>query len=281
MRKQKRFSFRVHPAGLAVLCISLLFGKSTDVLGICAALLWHEAAHAAALFCCCRELCVIEMTPFGGMMDPKSFERMPPIRQAVCACAGIAGSLLGIWLGASVFPHTPFCSALMRGHLSLAFVNCLPAWPLDGARMLTAVFACFGKEQKMRRILGTCSWLMAAGMVLTALWGAYHGMLNVSLLVAGPYLCYAACQGQAAYSVRQVQTLQLKMQEDSILPVQASVSMCGNLEKRFSSLIAHWPQNRFQLLFQLDEDGHVKRIWTETEMLAEALSLESIDSDQA
>jgi len=280
MRKQRRFSFRIHPAGMVVLCVSLLFGKSTDVLAVCAALLWHEAAHAAALCCCCREACVIELTPFGGMMDAKAFERMPPLHQAVCAGAGVAGSLLGVWMGLAFFPRTPFCSALIRGHLSLAFVNCLPAWPLDGARVLMAVFACFGKEQRMRRRLSTCSWLIASGMVLAALWGAYHGALNLSLLVAGPYLCYAASQGQAAYSLRQVQNLQSKMQEDSILPVQASVSMSEDVQKRFASMVSHWPLNRYQMLFQLDDEGRLKRIWTEKEMLAEALSLESINSDQ-
>ena len=278
MRKQKRFSLRIHPAGMAVFCMALLFGESAEVLAVCAALLWHEAAHAAALFCCCRENCTIELTPFGGMADPKAFERMPPLRQAICAGAGVAGSLLGAWLGMDALPHTDFWNGLMRGHLSLAFVNFLPAWPLDGARVLLAIAACFGREQKMRRVLCACSWVLAAGMVLAALWGAYHGMLNASLLVAGPYLCYAACQGQAAYSVRQLQTLHAKMKDAKILPVQVSASASSDIHRQFSSMVAKWPQNHYQLLFHLDDDGHVQRIWTEKEMLEEVLHLEPIGS---
>lgn len=265
--KKGRLSIRVHPAGWIVLLGSLLLLPSQLVLGAALALLWHEGAHAAAMLICGIRQCTVEMTPFGGMADAKSFEQLHPARQMLCAAAGIAASMAGAWSCMAFLPPTVFVRSLMRVHLSLAFINCLPAWPLDGARVLTALAACFGWENTMRKCLSFFAQLLGCGMVLIALYGAWKGYFNLSMLFAGPYLWYAARQGVTADRLRRICHCEEKLQEGAILPVQAVICQRRDIASVFPALIGRLEQQRYQLLMQMDDDGTIQRVWTEKEML--------------
>lgn len=274
--KKGRISIRVHPAGWMVLLAALLFLPSHLVLGAALALLWHEVAHVAAMLACGIRQCTVEMTPFGGMADAKSFEQLHPLRQMICAGAGIAASVAGAWSCMAVLPHTVFVGSLLRVHWSLALVNCLPAWPLDGARVLTALAACFGRENAMRKCLSICSQWLGGCMVLLSLYGAWRGYMNPSMLLAGPYLWYAAMQGNTADRLRRICRCEEKLKNGAVLPVQALICQRHDIKPLVPVLIGRWEQQRCQLLVQMDEKGSIRRVWTEKEMLDTAM--EGIDT---
>lgn len=267
--------FSIHPAGAAVLLLALLFAPSEQVLAVAAALLWHEGAHLAVMRLCGLRCLRVEITPFGGMIDARAFEGLKPFRQAVSAASGVAGSLLGAWGALKLAPHTAFGRALFEANASLALVNCLPAWPLDGARALVALGALLGCERGMRRLLHGVSILLGAGMVGLGLWGASQGHVNPSLLLAGPYLWYASGQGRVAAGIRTIDASAHPLQDSPFLPVAVFATAASRPP---AQIIGQLRQQRYHLLFQIGEDGAVRRLWTQEKLLETLFDLESIDA---
>ena len=273
-----RFSLRVHPAGAALLLAALLFVPSGHVLAVAAALLGHEAAHLVALLLCGVRDCRVEITPFGGMIDSRAFDRLAPCRQSLCAAAGVAGSALAAWGCLSFAPDTPFGRALFEANASLALVNCLPAWPLDGARTLVALASAAGRERGMRRALHGVSVALGGAMVVLALWGAWKGVINPSLLVAGPYLWYASGEGRLGAGVRAMGELEHPLRRSAWLPVDAVATAASEPPR---ALLGQMRKGRYQLLLQVNETGALRRVWTQEEMLENALHMEGIGEGRA
>lgn len=257
----------IHPAGILLLVAAVLFFPSRDVLAAVLALLWHEGAHAAVMLVCRVSQCRIELTPFGGMADAKDFELLHPAKQAAIAASGVVASAIGAWGCMAVLPHNDFVFVLFQNHLSLAFVNCLPAWPLDGARILIAMAAAFGRESIMRKGLSAFSYLLGSAMITCGLYGAWRGQINASLLLAGPYLWYAAREGNVADRLRQIQLSQKKLQNRAMLPVEAVISRMGSVSSLAPAILSRGSANRYHLLIQTDERGKLQHVWTEEEMM--------------
>lgn len=273
---KKRFLMHIHPAGIVVLAGCFLFYPSTQVLAAFIALLWHESAHLLLMLLCGIKKCDFELTPFGCMADAREFEKLPPFRQAICAFSGVAASLTGAYLCLVFLQKAPFVRALCSAHFSLAFMNCMPVWPLDGARVLIALGMKLGCENGMRRCLASLAVLLGCGMVMLGLYGAWKGYTNFSLLLCGPYLCYTSRMGNVAERVRRFSTVRPKLKGRD-LPVRIFASTQDPIQPAFAEWIGRFSSSRYYLAVQVNEqDGKIKRIWTENEMTDAALGMESI-----
>ena len=271
MKKQRRWQIRIHPAGAALFGLALLFAPSHLALAAAIALVWHELSHLAVMLCLGAKHCTVELTPFGGMIDALGFERLAPWRQAVCALAGVAGSLIGAGICVALPIQSHFGLSMFQMHLSLALANCLPAWPLDGAQVLSAAAACFGREDAMRKCLTLVSRFLGVGMVLMGLYGVWLGHINLSLLTAGPYLIYAARQKTLADRVRCMHAGRTKMKNQPLLPVRLVASINSDLHSRLPVWVGQWGQNQYHMLCELDENGRLKHLWTEEEIWEKVL----------
>lgn len=277
MRKNKRFEIRVHPAGAALFALALLFLPSRDVLAAAVALIWHEAAHALMMCACGVGRCVVELTPFGGMADADSFEKLPPIRQALCAAAGVAASGAGALCVQACGAEAPFWQALWNAHLSLGFINCLPVWPLDGARVWMALGVRLGCERSMRRFLAALARILGVLLTALGLYGTWRGHINPSLLTAGPYLCYAASFTTAADHLRRLSLSQQKLQQSDVWETRILSGSCVERNETFVKLSKRFSAGRYTLFCQLDPgSGRLIRTWTENEMMDAVLNEEGI-----
>lgn len=155
MRRNPLPALRVTP-GFAVL-IGLLI--ALDPGGLCLPLLaaaaLHELGHLAALRRCGAAVTELRLGALGATI---ATEPMPPEIERRCAAAGPLASLLGLGL-LRVFPRF----ALLSGLLALA--NLLPVWPLDGGRILRALW-----PEQAELISGlTAAVLLCAACLLTAI----------------------------------------------------------------------------------------------------------------
>lgn len=268
---KKCFRIRIHPAGAVIFALAFFFLPSREVLACAVALLWHECAHMLAMYLCGAEGCEVELTPFGGMADAKHFERLSPIRQAISAAAGVAASALGAWL--CWYFH--FWQELFECHLSLALFNVLPLWPLDGGRMLMAAAISFGRERAMKRVFSCAAWIAGAALSGLGVYGCWLGYINPTLLVAGPYLCYAARMGMLNERVRGMRLPEEKLQTH--LPAALKAFVCDGQELRplFTQVLARFSPDAYHILFQLNKHGQLCRLWTEHEMMQTVLEEET------
>lgn len=265
---KKRLSVHIHPAGAALLVILLFFAPSAEVMAGMAALLWHEAAHVTVMLLCGIPKCRVELTPFGGMADAENFDRLSCIRQALSAAAGVLASAAGAWAIGRCGLDGPFWEMSRRMNLSLAMINSMPVWPLDGARVCLAMARRLGWERGAIRVMKALSWLLAGMMIALGLYGAWHGYINLSLFVIGPYLCYAAQQGSVSESVRRMKRSGRQLEESPAVPVFLAACKAGETAAARRMLAPRFGSGQYCMLAQIHPVTHrVERLWTEQELM--------------
>lgn len=267
--KRRRFTIRAHPAGLALLLLALFFCESGAALAAALALVTHEAAHMLAMLMCGVKSCEVELTPFGGVADVAGYEALSPLRQLAVALSGVTASLISGLLCLRLAPVTPFWGMLWRFNLSLALVNCLPVWPLDGARAVMAAASRLGLAPLALRVMRALAYALSLALVALGVWGASVGQLNLSLILAGPYLCYAA--GESALSggmrlTRRMEAAGESLKRGAVLP--ARVLICGSRPDALgiTRIIGRAPSQSYCLLCVASPDGDITETLTEKRM---------------
>lgn len=164
-------------------------GLSLYITGICASILLHELGHAFAARHYQIRTHEIVMLPLGGLAR---LERQPsPAEEFWVALSGpmvnfvLGAGLLGWvyarggalqfsdWLSASDTNLTP---RIATANLVLAFFNLLPAFPMDGGRVLRSVLASRRSVEDATRIVARVGTAVAAATGL-------YGLLTANFLL--------------------------------------------------------------------------------------------------
>lgn len=188
-------------ATAAVAALNLAF-----VLVLFGCVILHELGHALAARMYGIPTRDITLLPIGGIAR---LERMPrkPEQELVVALAGpavnvvIAGGIAAALLllyGPRVLPAVPmvegnFFAQLMWVNIGLVAFNMVPAFPLDGGRVLRAVFAFFTDYGKATRMAARIGQMFAVGLGLLALIPfVYGGAVHPFLLLIAMFIFFGA-----------------------------------------------------------------------------------------
>lgn len=202
---------RLHPTLLLLMGLMLAAGRGGRAALLFLAVLLHEVGHVVAAR---REGIAardVALMPFGGVAYLDEAELAEPrveLRVAVAgplanlaAAAALAALawLLGRGLPALPGAARPALEAVSQGlrgwaweHLGLGLFNLLPAFPLDGGRLLRAALARrlgFRRATRLAARLGE-----VAGAVMAALGAVGYGLAGVGLgaVAMGLVVVYAA-----------------------------------------------------------------------------------------
>ncbi len=187
-------SIKLHPLLFAVGCIFILLGQGVLFLIYMLTVLFHEWAHS---FCAARlgvsfGNCVL--FPFGGAVNGNLTSVRPKDEVMIALAGPLANILVVIVLFALwwVFPAIyPFTEAFAFSNLATAIVNFLPAYPLDGGRVVFAI--CSEKIGRKRTMLFLRSLGVAfASIFLFSFFFTLSTRLNVTLLMMGGFLLVGA-----------------------------------------------------------------------------------------
>jgi Zn-dependent protease len=180
------------------------------LLSVFGCILLHELGHALAA----REFKIktrdITLYPIGGVAR---LERMPdkPLQELWVALAGpavnvvIAAALFGILIaqgqlqpvGGMTVTQGPFLERLMMVNIFLVLFNMLPAFPMDGGRVLRALLATRLEHERATQIAAGLGQFMA---VLFGLWGLLSG--QVLLLFIAFFVWIGAAQEAGAAQMK-------------------------------------------------------------------------------
>lgn len=157
----------VHPLFLLVGIFTAFTGDLLIFLTATVAALEHELAHAIAAHRAGFSLDKIVLMPYGAVIsgDITGISRRQEL--VVCAAGPLANAVtaalfIALWW---LFPETyPYTDAAANVSLSLFAVNLLPAYPLDGGRILNLLLQPIGKK-RARRICAAVSFATAAGVL--------------------------------------------------------------------------------------------------------------------
>ena len=172
-----------------------LAGSLFFVAALFGCVVLHELGHALAARRYGIATRDITLLPIGGLAR---LERMPkePRHELVVALAGpavnvvIAAGLLLVLgsiptldqLPARVRPQL-FLQQLMVVNIFLVVFNLLPAFPMDGGRVLRALLATRLSYPKATRVAATVGQVMAFFFFLTGLWGSQPILMLIAVFV--------------------------------------------------------------------------------------------------
>lgn len=156
----------------------------------------HEVGHALAARAYGIRTRDITLYPVGGVA---SLERMPerPRHEVAVALAGpavnvaiAAGLFAGIALSGFVYPwdHTPdlfdaFVANVFWANVTLAAFNLLPAFPMDGGRVLRALLASRLSRLRATEVAVQVGSVVAGGMLVAGVAFGHFGLALVAVLV--------------------------------------------------------------------------------------------------
>lgn len=204
----RHWRFSIHPAGGVCLLAALLFVPMERLLAAAVAMLLHEGAHLLAMRLCGVIHVSVEWTPLGFVAHAGSYPLLPKQKRLLIAAAGVAASGSAALVCLPFAGRSRFAYELLVNNLSLWLVNSLPLLPLDGSRILLALAAGAGLEEKLEKCLLLFSYLCAAALCALGLYSAFLGSFNPLLVVLGPYLAYAARCSARDSSIRGVRRLE-------------------------------------------------------------------------
>lgn len=186
---------RLHPAVLLVMLYAALTGHLALILISTVSILLHESAHAAAARLCGASLRSIELTPLGAILKTEDTETLPAAKRIFILTAGPLASWLLCLLGIHLSKHQrmPDLSWLLfSANLSILAMNLLPAYPLDGGRVLALLLETFLPKRAVACIMRCIGVTSGFALILLNIYVSWKlGGWNLSLALAGCCLIYS------------------------------------------------------------------------------------------
>lgn len=166
----------------------------------------HECAHAFAAARLGYKLDRVILMPYGAVIDGDLEGISVRDEIFVAACGPLcnlvtaAGFFALWWLFPSAYAYT---DAACFVSLSVALVNLVPAYPLDGGRVLKCVLEKRLEEKRAERVCRTVSLLFAGGCFAAFAFLLFRGEVNLSLPLFGVFLAagaFGSGKGEARYT---------------------------------------------------------------------------------
>ena len=194
------------------------------VLALFACVALHEFGHALAA----RRFGIatrdITLLPIGGVAR---LERMPekPAQELAVALAGPAVNVViaaVLFLSLAALGTVPFLEQLLMANVGLVLFNLIPAFPMDGGRVLRALLASRMEYARATRIAARTGQVLAVGFAIAGLFG------NPMLLVIAAFVWMSASQEAAFTQMKSAITgtpvAAAMLRDFRMLPSDASLS---------------------------------------------------------
>ena len=172
----------------------LIVGMGDVVLYYIPTVLLHEWAHVIFASALGMTVSEMELFPFGCAAKLQCYA-VSRTKEIVVAAAGPAANMAAacaiFFIDRYGFEIT-VAERLISSNLALAAVNMLPALPLDGGRIVRAIFASFIGYKRATRLTACAGIFFAAVLLGVGVWALFQDTLNPSFFIMGFFLCLAA-----------------------------------------------------------------------------------------
>lgn len=197
----KGMEIAISPLFILLCLFDMVLGLQDTLWGL-AALCFHEAGHVAVATYLGFTVSKIEFFPFGGQASIEGLNGENPGRETAVALAGPVASLFlaGLIYIMKGNLEKPGLTFFLYCNLLVGIINLLPALPLDGGRVLTALFSTKNGIYRATTLGARLGQLTA--LVLAAL-GIYLGLFAVTTVSGATNTLFVGKQLQI-YSIKHI-----------------------------------------------------------------------------
>ncbi|MCZ8513354.1 M50 family metallopeptidase [Paenibacillus filicis] len=267
--------FRFHPLFSIIVLLSALTGYFVEIITLFGIVLIHELGHAAAAKGLGWKVKEVQLLPFGGVAVVEEHSDIPVWQDLTVALAGplqnawmmAVGSLLAGW---GLLPPV-WGAYFVQANLLIGLFNMLPIFPLDGGKVLLALFGLWLPYEKTIRLTVWIS-LVFSGLMLCA--SALHlltekGGLQLNLLMIGLFLLYSNWYELRGIPYRFVRFLVNRpvRQQGLLSRGTAALPIVVLDKRRVTEIVRLFMRDRYHLIYVLDERGALRHIVPEKTML--------------
>lgn len=268
-------SLRIHPLTFLFFILLFLTGYSSFVFPFIIAIILHELGHAYIAKKLGYSLNKIWILPFGACLSFKEFS-FNPRDEIKIAFGGPIVNIFLIFLTITmwwIFPITYFYTyTFIISNFSIAFFNLLPAYPLDGGRIMTAFLRLRLKPKKVFKISIFINYIFTAFFVFLFIVSIFKS-INFSFITIAIFLFVSTFEGhfQGKYSF--LLYLNSKKKINKSIPVK---SFCISSSTPFYKILSEFNHHKYNMIYVIFPNKHLK-ILTESQFqqILETNSLES------
>ena len=181
-----RLKIQIHPLFFAAAVYYIIIGQIFLFLGSMVIILLHEVAHSFMAAYYGYKLKTIVLLPYGAMVSG-NIKGLRIKDQAAVALAGPVCSFLVYFFIVALWWINPalyaFTDTLAYIALGIAVMNLLPAYPLDGGRILMSALQKKMSEQKSIFIAKICGYIVSFCLLIAAIIAFNLSALFVSIFI--------------------------------------------------------------------------------------------------
>ena len=247
---------------LMAACIVLwvLAGNIAMPLTLVFLILLHEAAHCFIAFLLHLHTASIELYPFGGAAQIEGIGDNH-IYEGLIAAAGPLCSLFTgfLWDIGTQYGILPLWNDFVKYSYTIAMFNLLPAYPLDGGRILMGLFCSAWGIQKGRKRCMAVSLGFAFLLLGVSAFGMITGGESASFLVMSLFLAAAAVRAvKKPYEGYRRQKLWCKADNIKLIKAQENDSLLEVSSRFFGS--------SYFFVVVVDQGENIRNILTEKDI---------------
>lgn len=180
----KNLKFTVHPLFIAFGIYFAFCGKVFSFIIFTLSAVIHEIGHSLSAAKRGYRLKKLVLMPYGAIVKG-DIRDMTYQDEVVIALSGpflslfIAALFVSFWwIIPEAYPYTELC---VLANLTIATVNLLPCYPLDGGRVFLAFLSCFIKRKTALKISKIIGLLTSASIFGLFIYSAVIGRVNYSI----------------------------------------------------------------------------------------------------
>lgn len=257
---------------LIVFCIGACIAGLLDTVAMTFLVVTlHEICHTLAAKALGVMVYEIELMPFGGVARMQPPDEKGASEEFLIALAGPAFNIAVVGILSSLVLNQPqltdMLSPWIKANLTIGIFNLVPAFPLDGGRMLRSIMTYIIGGKRANKVASFFGIALGGMMILSGCAVFYtEGKINITLISIGVFIILAAIREKKEWTFSVLSNATAKKRKLKHKGMQEKRMVAGkNIRAR--EMMATLSKGEYNTITVLDDDMRVLGTLGENELM--------------
>lgn len=275
MKVKKRRKIYFHPAFLVVCAISFAFDFYEQFFIMWGIMLFHEGGHFIAAKYLGMKIKIFKIMPFGAELRFENQHKVKGMREIALSISGPLVNLLFCISSIAFLPQTESSQFFICANASVFIFNMLPVLPLDGGRIMKALFYLRSGEISSVKYVLVISKIFDVILIILGFGILYYTEFNFSILLIGVFVMFYIFDENKNYAL---------LEKKAALDYKSKLVGKNSLKTRSisakdggsaASLLNNFTYKDFCVVNVLDKHYTITGILTEAEIIDYLMNIDS------